>query len=135
MQSAAAITSAKPAKIAEMEDIPSRAIDLVHLAQQTLGDRELEIELLTLFERQAGIIMARLRQEGGDCDKWRHDLSHTLKGSARAVGAMRVAAAAQYYEDAMHVQSCVTVTNAAIDQLGGYVSEAQLVIRDLVDAS
>ena len=65
-----------------------RPIDLVHLSRQTLGDRQLEVELLQLFDRQAAQIAARLGADTGNTDRrWRQDLSHTLKGSARAVGA------------------------------------------------
>ena len=71
-------------------------IDLVYLARQTLGDRELETELLGLFERQAGMIMRQIEQSGAR--RLLQDLAHTLKGSARAVGAGAVAAAAEAYE-------------------------------------
>jgi len=75
------------------------AIDLVHLACQTQGDRALESELLELFQRQCERIIARLqipavaRAAGED-----EDLAHTLRGSALAVGAKRVARAAEAYE-------------------------------------
>ena len=77
----------------------SRPIDLIHLARQTLGDRDLETELLGLFRRQAGQIVERLAAEApGDSIPWRADLAHTLKGSARAIGATRVAIKAEIYE-------------------------------------
>jgi HPt (histidine-containing phosphotransfer) domain-containing protein len=76
-----------------------RPIDLVHLAHQTLGDRDLETELLGLFRRQAGQIVERLSADlPGDSIPWRADLAHTLKGSARAIGATRVAIKAEIYE-------------------------------------
>jgi HPt (histidine-containing phosphotransfer) domain-containing protein len=74
-------------------------IDLIHLARQTHGDRDLETELLGLFRRQAGQIMDRLSADlPGDAIPWRADLAHTLKGSARAIGATRVAIKAEIYE-------------------------------------
>ena len=77
----------------------TRAIDLIHLARQTMGDRDLETELLGLFRRQAGQIMERLSADlPGDSIPWRADLAHTLKGSARAIGATRVAIKAEIYE-------------------------------------
>ena len=77
----------------------ARPIDLVHLAHQTLGDRDLETELLGLFRRQAGQIVERLSADlPGDSIPWRADLAHTLKGSARAIGATRVAIKAEIYE-------------------------------------
>ena len=76
-----------------------RPIDLIHLARQTHGDRDLEIELLGLFRRQAAQIIERLCADlPGDNVPWRADLAHTLKGSARAIGATRVAIKAEIYE-------------------------------------
>ncbi|GAC1337182.1 MAG: Hpt domain-containing protein [Beijerinckiaceae bacterium] len=78
---------------------PARPIDLIHLARQTLGDRDLETELLGLFDRQAGQILDRLSADLPHVDmKCRADLAHTLKGSASAVGAVRVAKKADIYE-------------------------------------
>ena len=80
------------------QHVPDRPIDLVHLSRQSLGDRALEKELLQLFDRQAEQIIARLGSEIGMGDrKWRRDLSHTLCGSAQAVGALRVAQTASWY--------------------------------------
>ncbi|MGD9544654.1 MAG: Hpt domain-containing protein [Methylocystis sp.] len=77
-------------------------IDLVHLSRQTFGDHELECELLGLFEAQAGQFAERLRAPAafGDAD-WRIGLAHTIKGSARAVGAFEVGRAAESYEEAL----------------------------------
>jgi hypothetical protein len=75
--------------------IPGRHIDLVHLARQSLGDRALETDLLGLFERQALHIITQITaSRASDNPKFIGDLIHTLKGSARAVGAIGVAAAA-----------------------------------------
>ncbi|WP_294532395.1 Hpt domain-containing protein [uncultured Rhodoblastus sp.] len=74
-------------------------IDLVHLARQTMGDSALESELLALFDHQAGRIAEQLGRADADAAKFsRADLAHKLKGSARAVGAHEVAAAAENYE-------------------------------------
>jgi HPt (histidine-containing phosphotransfer) domain-containing protein len=75
-----------------------RPIDLVHLARQTLGDRDLEREILELFIVQARTVLQRLAAAGEA--QARADLAHTLKGSARAVGAWRVAAQAEKCESA-----------------------------------
>jgi HPt (histidine-containing phosphotransfer) domain-containing protein len=76
------------------------AIDLIHLSRQTLGDRALEVELLRLFERQCEQIVGRLDGAAPSGDRrTRQDLAHTLKGSAQAIGARAVAAAAGLYED------------------------------------
>jgi HPt (histidine-containing phosphotransfer) domain-containing protein len=75
------------------------AIDLVHLSRQTLGDRSLETELLRLFQRQCSQILRRLEALETSRDAGaRRDLAHTLKGSARAVGAVAIADAAERCE-------------------------------------
>lgn len=77
-------------------------IDFAYLTGQTLGDRDLERELLALFDHQAGQIAARLEREAEAGDRsWRRDLSHKLAGSAKAIGALRVAEAASLYEKAL----------------------------------
>ena len=82
----------------------TRPIDLVHLTRQTFGDKRLETELLRLFMRQARQIQAGLDAACGDdavsCLP-AADLLHTLIGSARVVGAHRVAALAQGCEAAL----------------------------------
>jgi HPt (histidine-containing phosphotransfer) domain-containing protein len=114
-------------------DSRDRAIDLVHLARQSLGDRALEIELLTLFEHQAGHIIDQLKAAPASSDRRsRHDLAHTLKGSARAVGAVPVAAAAQAYEDALYSGAPEPETTRARDALAAAVEEARGAVRELV---
>lgn len=66
-----------------------RPVDLVHLAKYTMGNRELEQEVLTLFTKQSLIYLDRLRN-AADQQTWR-EAAHTLKGSARGIGAWHVA--------------------------------------------
>ena len=68
-----------------------RPIDLVHLARTTLGDRNLEREVLQLFDRQSTLLIARMRTAAPSGVA---TLAHTLKGSALGIGAWRVARAA-----------------------------------------
>jgi HPt (histidine-containing phosphotransfer) domain-containing protein len=76
-----------------------QAIDLEHLARMTLGERTLEREVLTLFDRQAGILLARMRDA---VPAAMAAFAHTLKGSARGIGAWRVAEAADAVEATAH---------------------------------
>ena len=69
-------------------------LDLVHLARQGLGDHELEAELLELFRLQARALTAQLSESGHLSFEARAKIAHTLRGSALAVGAGRVAGAA-----------------------------------------
>ena len=75
-------------------------LDLDHLERASLGDRGLAVELLGLFDCQAAKILARLLG-GRESDKALGDLAHTLKGSARAIGAVGVGAAAEAFELAL----------------------------------
>lgn len=75
-------------------------IDHAHLARYTMGNRALEIEVLQLFAGQAPETMASL-VSARDAKAW-HAAAHTLKGSARAVGAFAVADAAETAEKAGH---------------------------------
>jgi HPt (histidine-containing phosphotransfer) domain-containing protein len=75
-------------------------IDHAHLARYTMGNRALEIEVLQLFAGQAPSTLASLRDAG--CAKSWHMAAHTLKGSARCVGAKVVAGLAEEAEQAGH---------------------------------
>lgn len=70
--------------------VPSRArpVDLVHLARQTMGDRNLEQEVLALFLQQVSSVRERLAT--ADMAE-RRTLAHTLKGSSRGIGAFALA--------------------------------------------
>lgn len=78
------------------DDVERRPIDLVHLAKQTLGDRSLENEVLRLFMTQADVYMQRVEQANDD--DARFAAAHTIKGSARNIGAWIVADAAEHVE-------------------------------------
>lgn len=74
----------------------SQPIDLDHLARYTLGAQTLEREVLELFCAQAASYFEQLRAAMSERD-WK-DAAHALKGSALAVGAFRVARAAEQAE-------------------------------------
>ena len=69
-------------------------IDCGHLKRMTLGDAGLTREVLAMFSAQAVGLVGRLESLPSDA----LTLAHTLKGSARAVGAFRVADAAETVE-------------------------------------
>lgn len=76
--------------------VGDRPIDLVHLARHTLGDPQLEREVLQLFASQAEIYLNRLK-EAADSRAWR-EAAHTIKGAARGIGAWQVAELAEHAE-------------------------------------
>ena len=84
------------AAAAENERKPS-VIDASHLERMTLGDRRLEREVLELFVRQTTILLSRI---AGSQPPMAAAVAHTLKGSARGIGAWRVARAAELMEQA-----------------------------------
>jgi HPt (histidine-containing phosphotransfer) domain-containing protein len=108
-----------------------RPIDLVHLARMTLGDRSLEREVLQLFDRQAAMLIARVRAGSPAVVA---AVAHTLKGSARGIGAGRVACAAEAVELASAKGSDAEL-KAAVDRLGAAAEEARAVITDLLRAN
>lgn len=109
-----------------------RALDLVHLSRQTLGDRSLENELLSLFGRQAQHLTTQLEGLAGSAQRGlRRDLAHTIKGSARAVGATRVGNLAEQYEALVLTGSEARIA-AACAELSAAVAEARAAIADLL---
>jgi HPt (histidine-containing phosphotransfer) domain-containing protein len=108
-----------------------RSIDLVHLARMTLGDRGLEREVLQLFDRQSTMLLARLRQGPPATAA---ALAHTIKGSARGIGAGRVACAAEAVEAATATGSEAAL-GAAVDRLGAATDEARAMIAELLRAN
>lgn len=75
---------------------PPRPIDLVHLARQTMGNRDLECQALRLYSRQIASCLERV-QTGRDRLEVLMGLS-TLKAASRSAGAMRLAEMAEAAE-------------------------------------
>ena len=71
-------------------------VDLKHLHRYTLGNADVDREVLDLFRGQAPINLEQLRR-AGDRKAW-HEAAHALKGSARAIGAWRMGEIAERAE-------------------------------------
>jgi HPt (histidine-containing phosphotransfer) domain-containing protein len=120
-----AVPSADAASTSARRDRDWRPpVDLAHLARVTLGDRDLDREVLLLFLRQSE--RAILRLQAPDCDLAAE--AHRLRGSAAAVGAFAVA----------HAAAAVETTPGrgkpalkAIDALARAVTEAGAFIRSV----
>ena len=119
------VAEGQPASRASLD----RPIDLVHLSRMTLGDRGLEREVLALFDRQATVLVSRMRSAPPGSVT---SVAHTLKGSARGVGAWRVAAAAEAVEVAAAGDGDLS---AAITRLAAVADEARAVIAELLRAN
>jgi HPt (histidine-containing phosphotransfer) domain-containing protein len=71
-------------------------VDLAHLRRYTMGDLDLELEILGLFADQLPITIGALKDAPSE-KEW-GIAAHTLKGSARAVGAWSLATIAESAE-------------------------------------
>jgi HPt (histidine-containing phosphotransfer) domain-containing protein len=103
------------------------AIDRGHLSRMTFGDRSLEREVLDLFDRQAMILIERMRRGEPAAVA---TLAHTLKGSAAGIGAGRVALTAGAAE--MAAGRTAAECSQAIDRLAQAVDEARVLIAQLL---
>jgi len=112
------------------QELAARVIDRNHLAHMTLGDGNLEREILGLFHRQAGMLLARMTSES---PKVIAAFAHTLTGSARGIGAWQVAAAAEALQRAA-IGRDDGKTASALRHLSVTVTRAQAVIADLTQA-
>jgi HPt (histidine-containing phosphotransfer) domain-containing protein len=101
-------------------------IDLAHLNRYTLGNVALQSEVLQLFVEQAPITLAHLSSAETEKD-WR-DAAHALKGSARAVGAWRVAVCAERAET---IDVRAQEKGGVIEGLGSALDEARRYIAGL----
>jgi HPt (histidine-containing phosphotransfer) domain-containing protein len=83
----------RPRECERRHDTP---IDWTHLSRFTMDDKALQHEVLGLFAKEAPRYLARLQIAASRKD-W-IEAAHTLKGSARAVGAWAIAECAQAAE-------------------------------------
>jgi HPt (histidine-containing phosphotransfer) domain-containing protein len=103
-------------------------IDFEHLSRMTLGDAGLEQEVLAMFVAQSTTLVSTLAAMPADASA----LAHTLKGSARAIGAFSVADAAARLEAAI---ARGFDTSAALAELGETVAEARAAIEAVLRRS
>ena len=96
-------------------------IDFDHLKRMTLDDAGLEQEVLAMFSAQSAGLVDQLLVLPTDA----RALAHTLKGSARAIGAFAVADAAARLEQALVAGSDPAEWLA---QLGDAVTQARTAI-------
>jgi HPt (histidine-containing phosphotransfer) domain-containing protein len=88
----------------------------------TFGDRRLEREVLQLFDRQSVMLVERMRDGPAAAAI---SCAHTLKGSARNIGAWGVARAAERLEQ---TAAEAPGHRAAVQQLIAAVEEARRAI-------
>jgi HPt (histidine-containing phosphotransfer) domain-containing protein len=98
-------------------------IDFEHLNRMTLGDGNLEREVLAMFSAQSADLIGTISTLPQNA----RALAHTLKGSARAIGAFTVANAAARLEEAL------TSGSDPSDQLAA-LSDAVALTRTAIDS-
>jgi len=102
-------------------------VDRAYLARFTLGNAALEREVLDLFAEHAPTYLLQLM--AADTDRAWYQAAHTLKGSARAVGAKQVALAAERAEamqgprDAAERAAMIDALAAALDEVREYIGD------------
>jgi len=110
--------------------VPEDAVlDRSHLARMTFGDQSLEREILQLFDRQAELLLRRIRVSEPAAVV---TLAHTLKGSAVGIGAGRVACAAESAE--LVASRAPSECDGAVDRLAQAVGEARILIAAVLRA-
>lgn len=114
------------------EEPAAAPVDLAHLARYTLGDVALEREVLELFCTQAVAYLEQLRAATSQKD-WSH-AAHSLKGSARAIGAWRTARVAEHIE-ALRADIPPEVRAAQVDELEASLREATAFVASLGDGT
>jgi HPt (histidine-containing phosphotransfer) domain-containing protein len=100
-------------------------IDFAHLRRMTLGDAALEREVLGMFSAQASRLVKSLAARAADAAV----LAHTLKGSARAVGAFAVGDAAAHLETLIRSGSDRA---EALSELDDAIMQARSVIEAML---
>lgn len=98
-----------------------KPVDLVHLSRQSLGDRALEQEILALFKSQSLLYLSRL--SNATTSDERKLAAHTILGSARGIGAWRVAEEARSIEAACAHLSDLSALTEALDEANGYIED------------
>jgi HPt (histidine-containing phosphotransfer) domain-containing protein len=103
-------------------------IDRGHLARYTLGSPTLEREILGLFLAQLPLSIEQLRFAATDRE-WQI-AAHTIKGSARSVGARHVASLALEAEQTSGVVDDEADRERILTQLEEACEEVELYVED-----
>lgn len=104
----------------------AKPVDMDHLARYTGGDAALNAEVLTLFANQTVELLEKLQHvlNAGDLKTWK-EITHSLKGAARGIGAFGFADAAANAEPVVPAPD----NASAVDALQALKSEAEIVRR------
>jgi HPt (histidine-containing phosphotransfer) domain-containing protein len=104
---------------AHFQPSSAQPVDLIHLARQTMNDAVLEREVLELFVRQSGLYVQRFKESQQENE--RKQAAHTIKGSARGIGAWDVAEKATLLEESPFSDTAFLHLDAAIQEANSYI--------------
>jgi HPt (histidine-containing phosphotransfer) domain-containing protein len=105
----------------------SDVIDLAHLARYTGGEKAMNAEILRLFDGQISEMVGQLRSviAARDAKRWK-EITHTIKGAARGVGAFS-------FGDAAAAAEPVDPANAErASQAISRLSEEAMAVHDFI---
>jgi HPt (histidine-containing phosphotransfer) domain-containing protein len=103
---------------------PAQPVDYQHLEAQAAGNREVMREVLGLFVTHCEQVIGEL-ERAGDAKTWKQ-WTHTLKGSARGVGAFAVAEAAADAERHSMDKSRLEPLKAAFAEASAFIGRNPL---------
>ena len=103
-----------------MSDTPAAVFDAAYLESYAGGDAQVIAEVLALFQQQAEGWLVRLEAPG---EGWR-DLAHTIKGSAKGIGAnvLGDVAGAAELGDAAQAPALRAALLDALAEIEGYLT-------------
>lgn len=104
---------------AQKMDGMNKPIDLVHLSNLTMGDRELQLDVLKMFLAQIPNYLDMIKQS--DTQEEIYRTAHTIKGAASSVGAFNLANLAKKAE-ASNLFPMVEIL-AELNEITDYVSD------------
>src|ERR1700733_6014253 len=107
----------------------SDVIDLEHLARYTGGEKTLNAEILKLFDGQVSEMVGQLRSviAARDARRWK-EITHTIKGAARGVGAF------SFGEAAAAARAVDPANSERADQAVASLAEEALSVHDFIRA-
>jgi HPt (histidine-containing phosphotransfer) domain-containing protein len=106
-------------------------LNRLHLAVQTNGDLALQRDLLNLFMVQAADFVGHLHALAEADPSAACDLAHKMNGSARAIGAFELAAAADEFESALTLGDGVAAFEPLTAALDRALDAVEAYLRDL----
>lgn len=108
---------------ADVQTVDPAIFDQAFFRRYTMDNRDLEVEIIGLFRRQLPALIKQMRRAIDPYD-WKL-ASHTLKGSARAVGATRLGEIAVELEEL--IEANASAREPKLNELETCVSDFETV--------